>query len=280
MLMDYIKGSTAANLRNSSNCADDMYGTPDQDQRFRLQMAAIQVELSTHRFNQIGTLYQNESTSEFYIGPDLETGKGPWRSSTDYYNDHVDCALSECLRRVGRSAGDTPSMMVPLIFKHLITLYDEAGQREGPFALTNRDFGAHNLLVNSEFEIVAVIDFDGIMSAPIEMVAQFPVLTGLDMEMPGVIATKPGVIERMKRVQPNLEAYKRMVQLAEAKMVERRDHDNFGHIMLSDLASVWYGMQLYWCFQAFVNDDSMTGYAHLLRKHHKDSTDRTQHLGP
>jgi hypothetical protein len=46
-------------------------------------MAAMQVTLSLFTFNQIGSLYQDEQTSDFFIGPEVETGKGPWASATN-----------------------------------------------------------------------------------------------------------------------------------------------------------------------------------------------------
>ena len=38
----------------------------------------------------------------------------------------------------------TPSFMLPLILNRLMSALDE--EKAGPFRLTNRDFGAHNIL--------------------------------------------------------------------------------------------------------------------------------------
>lgn len=81
----------------------------------------------------------------------------------------------------------------------------------GPFRLANRDFGAHNLLVNEEFDIVGVIDFEGVMAAPIEVVAQYPTLTELDRGPPGHVPTVQAAFDRVKRVAPQLKEYKDMV---------------------------------------------------------------------
>jgi hypothetical protein len=35
-------------------------------------MASIQVELSSFKFDQIGSLYQDERTLDFFIGPEIE----------------------------------------------------------------------------------------------------------------------------------------------------------------------------------------------------------------
>ena len=99
------------------------------------------------------------------------------------------------------------SFAIPILFKHLISVYGQNSSR-GPFSLTNRDFGAHNLLVNDNFEIIGVIDFDGVMAAPIEVVAQYPSLTGLEREPPGHVETRLLAIDRMKRTEPKLKEYK------------------------------------------------------------------------
>jgi hypothetical protein len=66
---------------------------------------------------------------------------------------------------------DVQTIAIPILFKHLISLYGQNSSRGGPFSITNRDFGAHNLLVNDDFKIIGVIDFDGVMAAPIEVIA-------------------------------------------------------------------------------------------------------------
>lgn len=98
ILMDYIHGTVATELREARKCNAGLFGTPNQDRKFRQQMADIQVKLSSFTFDQIGSLYQDEQTSDFFIGPDIETGKGPWASSTDYYTDLANHVLQACVR--------------------------------------------------------------------------------------------------------------------------------------------------------------------------------------
>lgn len=93
ILMDYIDGTVAAELRAAKECELGLYGAPDQDRKFRKDMAAIQATLSLFAFDRIGSLYQDDHTSEFFIGADIETGKGPWASFIDYYADLADHAL-------------------------------------------------------------------------------------------------------------------------------------------------------------------------------------------
>jgi len=125
-------------------------------------------------------------------------GKGPWTSAMDYYDDLANHVLRVCVADAVPEVQESSSFAVPMLFKHLISLYGYSIGRNIPFGLTNRDFGAHNFLVNDEIEIIGVIDFDGVMAAPIELVAQYPRLTELDREPPGHVETRPLVIERIE----------------------------------------------------------------------------------
>lgn len=171
--MEYINGVVATELRDARQCADGLFGSTEQDRKFRARMAQVQVEISSITFDKIGSLYHNEATSEFYVGPELESGAGPWTSAMDFYNDLAGYALKVCTSStmVDLEMQKRPSFALPVLFSHLISLYRV--ESADSFRLVNRDFGAHNLLVNQDFDIVGVIDFDGMMAAPIEVAAQY-----------------------------------------------------------------------------------------------------------
>ncbi|POR32133.1 Uncharacterized protein TPAR_07635 [Tolypocladium paradoxum] len=270
MLMDYIHGTVATKLRSANNCAIGLFGTPEQDRKFRRQMASIQATVSSFTFDRIGSLYQDEKTFEFFIGPEFETGKGPWVSSADYYSDLADFRLEECVRNADLETQTSISFAIPTLFKHLISLYGHRRSMRGPFRLVNRDFGAHNLLVNNDFDIVGVIDFDAVMAAPIEVVAQFPALTGLSPETPGHVETRPLAIERIRRTRPRLKEYRDLVEAAEAGMGANNPNRRGGTVaslLLSDAASIYQGLEAYESNQGWVNDRWMQAYLKLLRKH-------------
>lgn len=269
ILMDYIHGTVAAELRRAKDCDIGLFGTPAQDQKFRQQMADIQVKLSSFTFNQIGSLYQDESG--FFIGPDIETGKGPWVTSMDYYTDLANHVLQDCVRNAEPEVHTTVSFALPSVFQHLILLYSQSQSRSmgGPFRLMNRDFGAHNLLVNDDFEIIGLIDLDGVMAAPMEAVAQYPTLTGLDREPPGHIETKPAAKERIMRTEPRLMEYKELIGTAETEMKVGSDWGKkpIASLMLSDAASILQGLLKYRGHQKWVNDKWMEAYVKLLHSH-------------
>lgn len=119
--------------------------------------------------------------------------------------------------------------------------------------------------MNDKFEIVGVIDFDGVMAAPIEVVAQYPVLTGLDRGPPGHVATVQAAIDRVKRVAPQLKEYKDMVVAAEA---ERGIDEGIADLMVSesDAASAFQGHLRYMGHQLFVSDKWIKAYVKLLQE--------------
>jgi hypothetical protein len=227
-------------------------------------MADIQVKLSSFTFDQIGSLYQDEQTSDFFIGPDIETGKGPWASSMNYYTDFANHVLQECVRSAEPEVQTSVSFAIPSVFQHLVLLYSQSCSMESPFSLVNRDFGAHNLLVNDNFEIIGLIDLDGVMAAPMEVVAQYPVLTGLDREPPGHVETRPAAKDRIRRTEPRLKEYKDLIGTAEAEMKIVEGNTPIANLMLSDAASVLQGLLRYRSHQKFVNDQWMEAYVRLL----------------
>ncbi|KAJ5945993.1 hypothetical protein N7454_002832 [Penicillium verhagenii] len=263
ILMDYIHGTTATDLRQKAGCGR-IFGTPIQDRRFKQQMAEIQVQLSSFTFDKIGCIYENEETSEFYIGREVETGKGPWESATEFYDSYAVHALRAYQRRGARQCG---SMAVPALFQMLIRLYQKQDTNGGPFRLVNHDFGAHNLLVNENFEIVSVIDFDAVMAAPMEAVAQYPDLTGLDREPPGYIETRPLAIKRIMATAPKIQEYNEFIKAAEVKTkIDRDGNTPIADLMNSDVSSIFKGMMEFRNHQPEWNERWMAAYFMLFDK--------------
>ncbi|KAF2454686.1 hypothetical protein BDY21DRAFT_416653 [Lineolata rhizophorae] len=271
ILMEYVNGTVATELREIKKCDTGLFGTPDQDREFRRQMANIHVTMSSFTFDQIGSLYQDEQTSEFVIGPDIETGKGPWTSSMEYYADLANHALQVCASSAPDEVLTSCSFTIPILFKHLMSLYGHNCSVGGSFSLANRDFGAHNLLVDEDFKIVGVIDLGGVMAAPIEAVAQYPVLTVLNREPPGHVETRPAAIDRIRRTEPRLKEYRDLVELAEARLGISKGNTAIASLMLSEATSVFQGLLRYGSYQKFVNDKWMDAYLKLLREHIRSS---------
>lgn len=265
--MDYIHGTVAKELRELKNCDAGLFGTPSQDRNFKRQMASIQAELSSHKFDQIGSLHQDAQTLDFFIGPDIETVEGPWTSSMDYFTDLANHMLAVCKAKAGLEVRSGASGGLPVIFKQLIPWYCHVNP-EGSFSLTNRNFGAHNILVNDDFEIVGVIDFDGVMAAPMEVVSQYPQFTGLDWEPSRRTETDSLAIERIRGTQSKLEEYKNFLEIAEIRFNCTYGSDReapIANMMLSNGASLFRGLWEYRRLNKSVNDMWMAYYMILLR---------------
>ena len=256
MLMEYINGTTARELRQRKECAPLLFGTEDQDARLRQQMAQIQVDLARCRFDSIGSLRFDEKDDNFFIGPETVTGLGPWNSSFAYYNDVAEHALKSSASNDDLTSRH--SFAVPLVFKDLVARF--CSDDTGPFSLANRDIGFHNVLVDENFALIGVIDLDGIMAAPKEVVGQFPSISGLDPPPPGIPPSNPLVLKRQQVEKPFIESYAALLR----GLADGPERQIFADIMTTPHALV-RGLEHFKMHQDFVNDNWMESFLYLLR---------------
>lgn len=261
LFMSYIHGTAASELRQIRHCELDKFGTPEQDKWFRHQMAAIQVKLAGLTFDRIGSLRQDQGTGEFSMGSEIVTGEGPWETPGEFYS-----ALAHHRRKVAEREAEPevqekesfslPSK-VPELMKRLQT------RTGGPYGLANRDLGAHNALVDTDFNIVGLIDFDGVIAAPVEVIAQPPCFMDLERAAPGHVETRPLAIERIERTKHLLPEYvgylrdaARDIKLSTGDQSEAELAD----AMMSDGAKVVQGLEEYGMHSDLVNDRWMLAY--------------------
>ncbi|UJO21547.1 uncharacterized protein CLAFUR5_09298 [Fulvia fulva] len=263
MLMSYIHGSTAAELRDAKGCEWPLMGTSEQTERFWQRMAEIQVELASCHFSSIGSLHREGEA--FSIGPEVITGKGPWSTPDEYYQDVATHAVESA--KTSPSASELQqrdSFNLPRLFPELMKLQSKPNQKH--FHLVNRDFGIHNVLVNDNFEIVGVIDLDGVIAAPIEMVAQFPVLSGLHRPSPGFEKweKRPAALSWMTEAASTLGRYvERILHAA------HRQAPAVGEVagwMMSNAAYIVQGLEAYQQHNADINDRWMGVFEGLLEE--------------
>lgn len=62
----------------------------------------------------------------------------------------------------------------------------------------------HNILVDSDFNTVGIVDFDAVMSLPMDAAAQYPVLSGLEPDPPSFVYDKTAALRRIKRTRPHI----------------------------------------------------------------------------
>ena len=191
IIMEYLEGTLAR---------DNLYdATPDQDTHFLRQMAGIQSHLANLRMPVIGSIIETEGG--FSIGPDVKIGLGPFERESEYY-----CALArhhlaraynlERLASRTRNGAD-------ISFAFLCALnVMEKRDNQTDFAITNADLGPHNLLVDENFNIVAMIDLDFLHAVPSPCVARLPLRTYSELQLD---ATDPHVRKRTEEYQRALE---------------------------------------------------------------------------
>ncbi|KAF4951956.1 hypothetical protein FGADI_7072 [Fusarium gaditjirri] len=166
--------------------------------------------------------------------------------SMEYHDDLSNHPLQFCVQHTSPDVQTASSFANPILFRHLMSLYRQHKSSKESFSLVNRDFGAHNPLVDEIFQIVGMIDFDGVMAAPVEVVSQHPVLAGLIREPPGCIETRPAAIERIERTKPKLKKYKEMLAAVGNKL-ENNDKGatTIADLLLSDSGSAFQGLVRY-----------------------------------
>lgn len=220
-------------------------------------MAQIQVELAQCQLGQIGSPRYDKGSGEFTIGPEIKTGLGPWNSSFAYYHDTAEHALNSCASDM--ELNTRCSFALPLLFKELVRRY--CSDDNGPFSLTNRDFGFHNILVDDKFSIIGVIDFDGITAAPKEVVGQFPALCALGSPALGVPPGNEFVKAREEQEKPSIESSATSLRTL-AIGSERQIFAD----MMSIPNSLVRGLNALISHQNFVNDQWMDSFLYPLRK--------------
>ncbi|WEW61225.1 hypothetical protein PRK78_006715 [Emydomyces testavorans] len=260
MIMEYIHGTPAHHLRLAKG-GTLRFGDVEQDRRLSEQMAKIQVELSSFQFDKIGSLYLDEKTDEFYIGPDQETGKGPWTSTTEYYLDYAAHCMETAAIADSRLT-ERDSFVNPALFSYALRFSENPSRRNGPFYLINGDFGPHNILVNENFEILAVIDFDGVMAAPIEVAAQLPFMAYLDLGPPPGLAGS----ETPSSTRTSFQQYKEMIRAAEEELNDGKGRDGLlANAIFSKSAMLFSGIAAYGCHSGPVNESWLRTYINMIR---------------
>lgn len=266
--MEYLHGTVASELRALRECEPYVFGTAEQDARFWHQMAFIHVQLANTTHDKIGSLHQDEDS--LVIGPELVTGKGPWTTSEDFYSTLAHHRLKAAEQDAGAEVRNKPSEL-PYDFRNLmknILVHGEA-QTKGPFVMANRDFGAHNVLVDNEFNIVGLIDFDGCMFAPIEVAAQFPLYMGLQRPVPGHVETRElalKLIEKQRHLIPRYVELVRAITTELERSTGAESASSLADALVGDAATVVQGLNEYGQHQDFVNDSWMAAYDLLMRK--------------
>lgn len=193
-IIEYVDGNTAEEV--SQTYPGEHEGIPAQFQeKFWRQVAKIMVQLASIRLPKIGSIIRDGSGS-FVAGRLVETGSGPYGCAADFYADYP-LALSKSLGEQPVSGQDE----LLQAFQSLAASFPSPVARVGDgsaegFGLANFDLNPNNLLVDREFNVLAVIDWDSVVSVPDAALYRFPFLMGISCAVPGVVDTHPAVMKR------------------------------------------------------------------------------------
>ena len=249
MLLTYIHGTVA-----------DECGLNDNQYRVVLaQIAKMTVEIASHTFPTIGCLVEG-SDGSLKIGKELETDREPFQTAREYYTAVCLNRFQVYAKRYFRNNEDAercPGIQLPLLFNSFMHLLTTHNTDKGPFYLTNRDLGLHNVLVDANLQIVGVIDCDTMFAAPIHVAAQHMHIGIIHPPKPGHVTKKIAAKETYQRGSKMFEFYVECVKEAELKLYGKT---TLADAMKSDGAKLVEGLESYRSMQEWVNAEWVKSY--------------------
>ncbi|KAK3377280.1 hypothetical protein B0T24DRAFT_620845 [Lasiosphaeria ovina] len=217
-IIEYVHGNTAEEVVRSYPGKHE--GIPAQfEEKFWRQMAKVMLQLASVRLPEIGSIIRDQSGS-FVVGPLIETGSGPYDSAAQFYAEYPK-ALSESHREQEQVRGQDELVQA---FQSLAASFPPPAERggDGPaegFGLANYDLNPNNILVDRDFNVLAVIDWDSVVSVPDAALYRLPFLMGISCAVPGVVDTHPAVMRRE-------QLGRRFAEVVEAVALEQADNDS------------------------------------------------------
>ncbi|KAI1171918.1 hypothetical protein F4777DRAFT_590914 [Nemania sp. FL0916] len=200
MLMNEYYGNTLQDIE------PDMCNLPVSIQKHIIaQWTRVQAELATIVFPQIGSFSSFSKSGEPIIGKlaSASTGEledaGPFSRSVDYFTSLANAATKKTAIRLGA-----------FVFFDIVTSTDLFGGAEpdGPFPLNHMDLGTQNILVDNDFNFIAIIDWEFAQSAPWQ-VNHYPMPFSLLRDVEGILG------------DPNHLAYKNVCRQDAARRMYR-----------------------------------------------------------
>ncbi|KAL9072018.1 MAG: hypothetical protein Q9157_005251 [Trypethelium eluteriae] len=187
-LIQYVHGNTAADL--AAKFPGDHEGIPEQyAEKIFKQVASIMHQLANIRVDKIGSVTRSVSSlKEFVIGPLTETKSGPYENAMDFYKSYF-VELAKNLYGDDWEV-ETHGQVVKNFHKLVPEMISDQTSLQS-FGLANYDLGPHNLIVDQEFNVIGVIDWDGVIAAPNAVLYRFPFLMGVGYATPGVVENHP-----------------------------------------------------------------------------------------
>lgn len=247
ILMEFLSADTAM---DSAGGYDVHRGAIPRAHRPNLYRSVAQchVHLTRLRFPKIGTVTRCAETGAFDIGPLPRIG-GPFETASAFF-----AAWAERVKFKGKGRGEIIRMMpadppglaervADAIESFPAQVRDLMARRppprnDGPFPLVHTDFLHSNMLVDTEFNLVGVIDWEGAQTVPWECVT-FPGFLGCmppSFDLPNKYDESGQPLdEKTRELWEERRQYIELVKAAESEAaVERGEHDDSLSAYLGD----------------------------------------------
>lgn len=213
ILMEYIHGNTAEEV--SQSYPGNHEGIPAQfEATFWEQLAEVMVHLASIRLPKIGSLIASNDLEggdlqinapgpgfiKVSVGRVAESNSGPYNSAAEFYDDYPNALNKPLSTPGGEDVVDGQEKLIQT-FRALAASFPPTRSNLPGFGLVHFDLNPNNILVDREFNIVGVIDWDALAAVPDAALFRFPFLMGIDSPVPGVEATHPAVLRREQRAR-------------------------------------------------------------------------------
>ena len=234
ILLTYVDGYLAAKL--------DEY--PEMTLHIQEQMIKMMLELTSHKFDKIGSLAIDED-GRYYIKKDMSIDAGPFKTVEEYYNAlsiHHFHDFTKYYLRKNVSAENCPALHLPFMFNNYMRIYTDCANDYGPFPLVFPGFGTHNVVLDNGNNIICVNDVDNIMAAPIPFAAQLPRMYMLNLPPPGL---NPTASTQSRMIEKGVPQCARFIKMFKAEEECRDPLTPIGNSMMSDGARLVEGLNEY-----------------------------------
>jgi hypothetical protein len=146
----------------------------------------------------MGSIHRNKSQPDcFAIGPFVDTGSGPYDSAAEFYQQYP-MALHKALAGEGQAIAGQERLLTQFSFLASSLGGEETNSQCG-FGLANFDLSPNNTLVDREFNILAVIDWDSVVAVPNAGLYWLPHFMGIDVPPPGHLEPVSEVVAPERR---------------------------------------------------------------------------------
>ncbi|TDZ15457.1 hypothetical protein Cob_v011643 [Colletotrichum orbiculare MAFF 240422] len=146
--------------------------------KFLRRLAQMHVQLATVQLPMIGTILSRNEDGTYRQGPIPGLG-GPFNTATEFFKAWAAKTTfgmtDEHLRTASGQYADDIIPSVSSFPKSIGDLAPKLSARDhGPFPLCHGDFGHNNIIVDDEYRVLGLIDWEASFSAPWEIFADFP----------------------------------------------------------------------------------------------------------